>query len=731
MEYQLQELFESISEEEKNQPLNMLDKGLRTQLIADMMNSGILQFSQEAVNEIVKEVDTKEKLNSVYKKVKDLKTKIPKKTLPIGATFIVDTLPDGSLPVFSAEQDREYLKEQIYNGPDIDHSVSITPSPTEQVKTPPPSKTALEEKKAEIKERVQAIQANSFKRPGSTAPVVRPLETNGDFLSEMQEMGLFTNSYEEQDQTLKFLTWNQANFDALKNFIKVYRKSKNFGEKEILARGIKEIVRDINSAKIPNFGDAFSTLNLLNRLVENSIFLTVKEKETFHKWIPSERSELERKITNHQFDRIASNKDIVSELESANDIRDFILRTNRALEYSAHESIIKSIEEGEPLKSPSLRRTIKDMVHRLRVWGVIENSAEACDAQYNKCMKWDPFNVNALVQELSLISDGVLLFEELTKGQMQDIRTIITQYNDYPKVKTRVQPSVNSKPIVEAVPKTATFKYNEQIDTLTTPGMGVSWGGSWETTPSININDNGIVLKAPSINLDSPNVMINGFKINPAGAFINTLPPPLPEIVSVKIDSPSKEDLGVWKDIFEDLDIKDVKVHSHPDMFNPQDDLFDWDVYNTKPLTLPSDLKKEDSQFVREVKQAGVRVAATQLNKVTKGIIATALPGDKSAALHQFLDSELGTSFVSMINGMALTYGMKDNERAQVMAKEFRISSMTTAGNFAAEEILALVSGVVADSLTENISKSIKEIDGEEEIEIDYEDFIEEKTLKV
>jgi hypothetical protein len=711
MEYRLPTLFEKLSELPKpEKPFNKLDRALRNHLIADMMNSGILQFSQAAVDEILNEVNTKEKLDAVYKQVQELKSKLPKRAPPAGSTFIVDTLPDGSLPVLNTNKDVEYLTEAIYKGLDIDKPVSNIPYWPEQVKTPAPSKAAIEEKKSEIKERIKSIEANSFTRPGMPTP--RQLVTPSDFLAELSDMGVLQSSFEEQDQLATFVRWTDFNYDSLRNFIKVFRKCKSPVEKKILIPAIKEVIRDINSSRTTTYGDAYGWQNLLNRLVNCNIFLTAKEKETFLKWSGTDRSVLERKITDLEFSKLGLmyDDDPVSELTSANDIRDFILKVNRTKDHQEHEAVLKDIQEGEPLKSPTLRRTIKDMVHKLRVWGVIDNNAEACDTQYNKCMKWSQKNVENIERELVRISEGVLLFEELTHGQMEFLRANISYYNDFPLGTLQMNPAAptptptvfTAQPLngFDISPASASFKYNDQFTTVTTPGL--------------TLNTNGVSIKGSSINLESPNVQINGRYID----FDKLVPIDQlaikPEVI--KTDIVTTEDLSNWKDLWS----------QDKSMFQKNPGVFDWQHI---PATTDLNKPKENSQFIGEVKKAGVRVAATQLNKVTKGIIAAALPGDKSAALQQFLDSELGTSFVSMINGMALTYGLKDSERAQIMAKEFRISSLTTAGNFAVEEILELVSGVIADSLAENISDSIQKID-DEEIEITYEDIIEEKLLK-
>lgn len=140
------------------------------------------------------------------------------------------------------------------------------------------------------------------------------------------------------------------------------------------------------------------------------------------------------------------------------------------------------------------------------------------------------------------------------------------------------------------------------------------------------------------------------------------------------------------------------------------------------------DEKVEENQLLKEVKKATIRVAATQINKATKGLMVSALSSlEQATTLEQFLNSELGTSFVSMINGMALTYGLKDNENAKILAKEFRISGMTTAGNFAMEEIIGLVADVVNTSMAEQDLISV--LEGAEREDIQYDESEEDNKL--
>jgi hypothetical protein len=766
MEYKLSTLFENLTQDERLAPLSPLEKITRNELIADMMNAGILQFSQEAVDEIVREVNDKKKLDDLYKQVKTLIEKSPKKKIPAGASLIVDTLPDGSLPILKTDM-AEYLdnRDPILDGNSyFDHNQKLTLPKTmtvqeviDDLKTLPfttfagvdigsdvsknTSTYAYDDKIAanvlNIKDGDQItaksfgmtdgspITANSFNRPGMLSP--RDLINPSQFNDELWEMGVFSHDYERQDQQSKYITWTSSNYDALRNFIKIYRKCKHPDEKKILLAGIKEVVRDINASKITTWGDAFNSQALINRLVNCNIFLTAKEKATFFNWDLNERKDLEKKITNHAFNNIIR-QNSAEELASANAIRDHILKVNKSKEYANHSAILKEIQEGDSLKSPALRKTIKDLVHKLRVWGVIDNNPESCDAQYNKCMNWDPANIDVLVAELNSISEGVLLFEELTKSQMQYIRSIVTQYNDLPKGKKEIP----VPPPLPPIPDTSWFVKEMSGFEVLNPGSKyvsqVETAASAVSDPkatSYDINAlGGVNIAGPSVSINTPNLTINGKKID-----VN-------KIIEEDNYLAAKEDEDIWRGIFKDIKPGEIKVYPIPIL---PDLAFDWEEYNRNinPLTKYDYLTDEkpikeeikQNKLVGEAKKAGVRVAATQLNKVTKGVLSAALPGDKSAMLQQFLDSELGTSFVSMVNGMALTYAMKDNEKAQIMAKEFRVSSLTTAGNFAVEEILDLVTGVVTDSVSSNLQERSQEESFDPEIEIFYEDLEEDKVL--
>lgn len=111
---------------------------------------------------------------------------------------------------------------------------------------------------------------------------------------------------------------------------------------------------------------------------------------------------------------------------------------------------------------------------------------------------------------------------------------------------------------------------------------------------------------------------------------------------------------------------------------------------------------------------AGYRVTANQLTKATKTALVNALnaKGAKKAqvkAISEVLDSEAGSALIAVALGMALTYVpmISDNPKAAVLAKEFRVGGMTTAGN-------ALI-GQVTDTVFPAVMKALNTLPEEKE----------------
>eukprot|EP00697_Spironema_sp_BW2_P000731 gnl/Spiro4/10991_TR5825_c0_g2_i1.p1 gnl/Spiro4/10991_TR5825_c0_g2~~gnl/Spiro4/10991_TR5825_c0_g2_i1.p1 ORF type:complete len:795 (-),score=-5.88 gnl/Spiro4/10991_TR5825_c0_g2_i1:245-2314(-) len=133
------------------------------------------------------------------------------------------------------------------------------------------------------------------------------------------------------------------------------------------------------------------------------------------------------------------------------------------------------------------------------------------------------------------------------------------------------------------------------------------------------------------------------------------------------------------------------------------------------------------TQFETEARRAGLRVASTQANKVTRAAIIKALPDDKAELMKSFLASELGNSFVGMVGGLTLTYAMPNNDTAQDLAKELRVASLATLGNEAVDVLTDGMFGIIKGAVQE-LPEISKEVSIENErIEEDLEFLREEK----
>lgn len=120
---------------------------------------------------------------------------------------------------------------------------------------------------------------------------------------------------------------------------------------------------------------------------------------------------------------------------------------------------------------------------------------------------------------------------------------------------------------------------------------------------------------------------------------------------------------------------------------------------------------KERPAFMEMMKvdatAAAYRVAANQMTKgIKSGILAmmekNGHGSDKIKAISEMLDSEFGTSLVSILLGFGLTYvpHISNDPRAQKLAGEFRVNGMAVAGNavmdVALEHFLPVITGALS-----------------------------------
>jgi hypothetical protein len=122
-------------------------------------------------------------------------------------------------------------------------------------------------------------------------------------------------------------------------------------------------------------------------------------------------------------------------------------------------------------------------------------------------------------------------------------------------------------------------------------------------------------------------------------------------------------------------------------------------------------MENKDKQSFMEMMKGDATNAAYRVasNQMTKGIKAGILKvmekqgmgNDKIKALSEMLDSEFGTSLVSLLIGLGLTYvpHISNDPRAQKLATEFRTEGIATAGNMvfdvAIEHFLPVITGAL------------------------------------
>ena len=139
--------------------------------------------------------------------------------------------------------------------------------------------------------------------------------------------------------------------------------------------------------------------------------------------------------------------------------------------------------------------------------------------------------------------------------------------------------------------------------------------------------------------------------------------------------------------------------------------------------------------FKRDASRAAYRVAATQINTgvrtaIVEGLKKKGASNDQLASLSSFMETEWGASLLGMVAGYGLTYmpGIKDNQKAQRLATEFRQSGMTTIGNEIVSAAVGQFMPTIKTVLSTLPEESISSLEGtksaeEVEVEVDITDF--------
>lgn len=135
--------------------------------------------------------------------------------------------------------------------------------------------------------------------------------------------------------------------------------------------------------------------------------------------------------------------------------------------------------------------------------------------------------------------------------------------------------------------------------------------------------------------------------------------------------------------------------------------------------------KPKEQSFGSMVKEdainAGYRVAANQLTKGVKAALLKLMEdrgadNNKVALIREILETEMGNALIAMILGMSLTYipTLSEDKRAQKLAGEFRIGSMTTTGNALMDMVWQYVKNLPQ---TEKVRVNTNEVRVAEELE--------------
>jgi hypothetical protein len=143
------------------------------------------------------------------------------------------------------------------------------------------------------------------------------------------------------------------------------------------------------------------------------------------------------------------------------------------------------------------------------------------------------------------------------------------------------------------------------------------------------------------------------------------------------------------------------------------------------------------SMMKSDATNAAYRVASKQINTGARNAIVEMLKkkGANNAQIEgvtAFLETEWGASFISMAAGYGLSYVpmIKDNPKAQRLAKEFRVAGMANAGNEIVSAMMEQFLPVLTNALSALPEETSSSLEGhkstkeevEEEIEIDTSD---------
>lgn len=120
--------------------------------------------------------------------------------------------------------------------------------------------------------------------------------------------------------------------------------------------------------------------------------------------------------------------------------------------------------------------------------------------------------------------------------------------------------------------------------------------------------------------------------------------------------------------------------------------------------------------------KAGYRIASTQLTNVVRNSVINILRNQDIAesqlsAVHSFLSSEAGSSFVQYLLGLSLQYApkIKDNVHVARVSRELRVEGITGAGSFLTSTLFSSLMPILS-SIPE---MRIEELEEEQTSEVD------------
>lgn len=156
-----------------------------------------------------------------------------------------------------------------------------------------------------------------------------------------------------------------------------------------------------------------------------------------------------------------------------------------------------------------------------------------------------------------------------------------------------------------------------------------------------------------------------------------------------------------------------------------------------QPASPPSTFTSSKINFIQMTKydatEAAYRIASKQVSRLVRAGFLKMMRGKgmkkgQLKAFNDFLCTDAGEALISAMLGYGLTFApvVKDHRKIQIIAKEFRVNAMATAGNALIEALLAQIIPSLMPILEQMPDPKVVKtlIEPEEDIQVELDDVI-------